>query len=327
MKKVSISTPGKLMIMGEHAVLYGKPCIVTTIGQRLQVDLEMNNDNYLSIEALDVGIDTYKKKVSELGNEDIPQGVIFIEKAVENFYQRFNLNRGIKITTRSQFSSYGLGCSSAVTVSTIKALSRVFEIPLSNKELFDLAYKTVLDIQGKGSGFDVAANIYGGTIYFVRGGEVIKAIKTNNLQLLIGYSGVKADTVSLINRVAEKARINPKLVENIYNKIENLVKEAKIEIENKNWKKLGKLFNANQKLLFELGVSNKKLEEMISVARKSGAYGVKLSGAGGGDCMIAIVDKENKDQVAGAITKAGGQIIDTTINAEGVREENIPISR
>jgi len=216
---------------------------------------------------------------------------------------------------------YGLGSSSAVTVATIKAISEFFEIKMENKELFDLAYKTILDIQGVGSGFDLAAAIYGGILYFVTGGKLIEKIKVKNIPLVIGYSGEKADTPSLVKMVNEKLKENPKKINKIFDEIEEIVNSARIEIENENWKEVGKLMNLNQDLLKKLGVSSKKLENLIKAALDSGAYGAKLSGAGGGDCMIAIADLENRKNVEMAIEKAGGKIIKLKVPGEGLKIE------
>ena len=229
----------------------------------------------------------------------------------------------VKITTVSGFSSqFGFGSSSASTVCVLKALSELSEKKLDNKELFDLAYKIVLDVQGKGSGFDVAAAIYGDTLYFVTGGKVIEPLKVKELPLVIGYTGVKADTVTLINEVKEKMRLQPERIERIYDAIGKLTEDAKIKLLEGDWERVGKFMDFNQEYLRDLGVSSEKLESLISAAKKAGALGAKLSGAGGGDCMIALVTKDTRKLVESAIEKAGGQVIHPAkCGAQGVRTE------
>ncbi len=232
------------------------------------------------------------------------------------------MTTGFRITTKSEFSSqFGFGSSSASTVCTIKAVSEILGLNLSNKEIFDLSYKTVLDIQGKGSGFDVAAAVYGGILYFVTGGKVIEPLDIESLPLIVGYSGVKADTVTLINKVKESFVNRQDRLSEIYNAIEVLVNNAKDALLKIDWKTFGKLMNQNQELLSELGVSIEKLDNMIDSALTAGAYGAKLSGAGGGDCMIAIASEDKKQMVESEITKAGGEVINIKTNAEGVRIE------
>lgn len=319
MKKISVSAPGKLMLLGEHAVVYNHPCIVTAVGQRMKLTAETIKESVFELNAADVDVTNYKKPLSKLGRGNIPKGARFVEIALMNFLKKYPQKSGIQIKTASEFSSeFGFGSSSASTVCTIFALAKLFKVKLTQKQIFDLSYKTVLTIQDKGSGFDVAAAIYGGTLYFVTGGKVIKPLKVKSLPLVVGYSGIKADTVSQVNQVAEKSKKYPKVIESIYNQISQLVEKAKIAIEKSDWQTLGDLMNFNQGYLATLGVGSKKLADMIYAARESGAHGAKLSGAGGGDCMIALSQNQ---KVKSAIQKAGGKVIDVKTNVEGVKVE------
>lgn len=322
MKKITVSAPGKLMLFGEHAVVYNHPCIVTSVNQRMMVTLELIKEPFLKLEAPDINIIDYKKSLKELGIGDIPKGAKFVEIAIKNFIQKFPLRSGIKISTKSEFSNkFGFGSSSASTVCIVKVLSELSEKKLSNKEIFDLAYKTVLDIQGKASGFDVATSVFGETIFFYTAGGIIEPIKIKNIPLVVGYTGIKADTVLLVNKVLEKKKDHPEIVDNIFMEIENIVGLAKIALLKSDWEKLGKLMDLNEEYLEKLGVGSKKLSKMINSARKNGAYGAKLSGAGVGDCMIAIVPEENRRSVEKGIEKAGGEVINVKTNVEGVKVE------
>lgn len=322
-KSITVSAPGKLMLLGEHAVVYGRPCIVTAVDQRMKATVELTETGNFELVAPDVKVEGYKKSMTDLGNGEIPKGAKFVEIALRNFtHARLNLAKlnGIKVTTSSEFSSeFGFGSSSASTVCVIKALSEITGLNLDNKAIFDLSYKTVLDIQGKGSGFDVAAAVYGGILFYVIGGKVIEPLKIDSLPLIVGYTGIKYDTVALINEVSKKAEKYPQVIENVYSQIEGLVTKAKLAILDKDFPALGELFNFNEGYLSTLGVEGKKLADMIYAAREAGAYGAKLSGAGIGDCMIAIAPEEKVQAVKDAITSAGGQVIEVETNVEGVR--------
>jgi mevalonate kinase len=346
MNKVTVSAPGKLMLLGEHAVVYNHPCLVTAVDQRMWATVEVISEPVFELQAPDAQVKDYKKPISEVGRGDISKGAKFVEIAVTNilshpelvsgsrakarFRNKFGMtkrqvqndNLGIRITTKSEFSTrYGFGSSSASILCTIKAISELFNLGLSKKELFDISYKTVLDIQGKGSGFDVAAAVYGGTLYFVTGGRVIEPLNIKSLPLVVGYSGVKADTVNLINKVKESFVNRQDKLNAIFNGIENLVNQGKEALIKMNWQTLGNLMNKNQDLLKELGVSIEKLDNMIKAALNAGAYGGKISGAGGGDCMIATTTENKKLAVEEAIIHAGGKVINVETNAEGVRVE------
>jgi len=286
--KVKASASGKLMLFGEHAVVYDYPCIVTTVSPQVYIE------------------------ISNTGKEfevDAPQSkdTSFVEEAVKLFCQKYKVDNKILIKTYSDFSSkFGLGSSSAVTVATIIALCKLYKINISKKEVFDLGYKVIRTIQKVGSGFDVASATYGGTIYFLTGGKVIEPLPVKDLSLVIGYSGTKASTTRIVKDLKPDFKI--------IDKIGKIVEEAKIALVNSDWKIAGELMNQNHQLLKSMGVSTQKLDNMCDAAVSSGAYGAKLSGAGGGDCMIALVSENKIKEVKSAIISAGGEILNFKTN-------------
>ena len=318
---VKVSAPGKLMLFGDHAVVHNRPCIVTAVNHRISTSIEKANNKKIVLNAPDIGVKNYEISLDDLEKEQHKR-VVFALTAVKNFFKEYRIRYGLNILTKSEFSSeFGLGSSSAITVGVLKGLSELFKIKLSNKDLFDLSYKTVLEIQDVGSGFDVAAAIYGGTLYFVTGGKIIESVNIEKLPLVVGYTGVKADTATLVKMVYRKLAEEPEKINKSLDESKKIVNEAKNEIQKSNWERVGELMNLNQDLLRELGVSSPELEKLISKAKNAGAYGAKLSGAGGGDCMIALVNEENRKNVEDEITKAGGKIIPVVTNTEGVKVE------
>jgi mevalonate kinase len=297
MKNNIASASGKLILMGEHAVLYGAPCIVTAVNKYLTVTIEKNQDNRIVIETpqtsdtrfLDASI---KASQSKWGS------------AVNNFH----------LKTKSDFTDqYGLGSSAAVVVATLKAISEMVEVELSQRELFDMSYEVVLAVQNRGSGFDVAASVYGGVLYFQNAGKVIERLPLQkSLPLIVGYTGKKASTVSLMSDVSKKYEQYPEKVSRIMSAIGTLVEQAKPALIEGDWPLVGKFMNFNQEYLRDLGVSTEKLEALIQAALSAGAFGAKLSGAGGGDCMIAVTTPENRMNVERAISNAGGEVVRVT---------------
>jgi len=321
-QKVTASAPGKLMLFGEHAVVYGIPSIVTAVDQRISVEVEKNGVDAFHLEAPDLGLAAYSKTIGDLGKKQLPKAVRFIEMFYKRFLDKYPQKEGIDVTTRSDFSaSYGFGSSSAVTVAFAKALTSLYGIELSKKDLFNLCYQTVIDVQGVGSGFDIATAIWGGTIYYVAPAKVVEVIEILDLPIVVGYTGVKADTPTLIRMVQGLRAKNKKKIENIFNLTGEIVNMARVGMERGDWELVGGLMKKNQKLLRKLQVSSVELEDLIKAAEKSGAYGAKLSGAGGGDCMVAVVSGENKDGVERGIGAVGGGLVRVVLGAEGVRIE------
>lgn len=298
---IQTSAPGKLLLLGDYAVVYNNPCLVTAVDKRLYVEAEI-------IEAETDEIITPQVKESR-----------FVLETIAHFKNKFSIRHSIRIRTQGDFShQVGLGSSSAVTVATLEALNQLFKKNLNKKQLFDMCYSVTLSIQGVGSGFDIAAAVYGGTQYYVTGGKIIEPIKVTHLPLIVGYSGIKADTPYYIRKVAEAFKHKSDELNGFFSSISKLVEEARIGLERDDFEKVGSYMTKNHEILQKLGVSIPKLDSMVEESNKAGAWGAKLSGAGGGDCMIALVSDDKRDAVIRAIEKVGGEVIHVGLNAKGV---------
>jgi mevalonate kinase len=298
---IKTSAPGKLLLLGDYAVVYNNPCLVTAVDKRLYVEAEI-------IENEEDEIITPQVKESR-----------FVLETIAHFKESFSIRDSVRIKTQGDFShQVGLGSSSAVTVATLEALNQLFKKNLTKKQVFDMCYSVTLLIQGVGSGFDIAAAVYGGTQYYVTGGKVIEPVNLKTLPLVVGYSGIKADTPFFIRKVAEAFKYKKEELTRIFSSISALVEEARVGLESSDFEKTGKCMTENHTLLQKLGVSIPKLDAMVQAANLAGAWGAKLSGAGGGDCMIALVSDEKRDAVKKAIETVGGEVIHVELNAKGV---------
>lgn len=317
--RITASAPGKLLLLGDHAVVYDRPCLVTAVDIRYTVSIETRQDTLLTIstpQMRDKG-QLYSRSLEDLA-APFPQETAFVEAAVARIFAQFGGGAGLEIVTDGPQISYGLGSSSAVTVATAAALTRLLGHDLKPRQLFDLCYRAVLDVQGTGSGFDVAAAVYGGTLYFVSGGQVIEPLSQFDLPLIIGYSGEKVGTVNLVRSVADLFERYPNLVDPLFNLSQRVVEKGRIALLNSDWAQFGDYMNIHQGILESLGVNTERLSRLIYAARDAGASGAKLSGAGGGDCMFALVDQHAEESVKAALIRAGGQIVDYALHAQGV---------
>lgn len=322
MQKVTVSAPGKLMLSGSYAVVHGRPCVVTAVDQRLYVTVEKNGIDRFHLEAPDLGLMAYSKTLSELGTKDVPSAVKFIEILYKLFLQDYPQENGIFVKTKSDFSSsFGFGSSSAVTVAFAKALCVLYDIKLDNKQLFDLCYQAVIEVQGVGSGFDLASAIWGGTIYYISPAKVVEPIEIEDLPMVVGYTRVKADTPTLVRMINQRLKRYPNKIDGIFERVGQVSDDVLRTLGAKNWPKLGDLLTQHQDLMRDLGVSSPELEKLIEASLKAGAFGASLSGAGGGDCMLAVVDRRSKPFVIKAIEAAGGEVMPVKLNAAGVRIE------
>lgn len=317
------------MLCGEHSVVYGHPCLVTAVDLRLSVTVTLHDQASFLLDAVDLGLAGYQKSLSQLGQGEIPREARFLEVAYHLFLEAYPQSRGVRVETRNEFSaSYGLGSSSASTVAFLFALAAVYGVVLHTFELFSLAYRTVLQVQGSASGFDLAAAIWGGTMYYrkptaIENRPTVIPLTVPNLPLVVGYTGVKADTATLITQVANQYENNRALVESLWEQIAQLVESAKQALLVGDWSAFGVCCTKNQQLLTRLQVSSPVLEKLITTSLGAGAFGAKLSGAGGGDCMFAVVSPENRMRVEQALQQVGGTLIATTLHADPVRLEKV----
>jgi mevalonate kinase len=303
---VKATAPGKLMLMGDHAVIYDRPCLVTSVGIYLSVDVTSADSDTLHIQASTAAepVQIATDDLTDGVPSDFPKEVRFVVAAVQRVYEAYHLDSGLHITTAGPDLSYGLGSSSAVTVATVAALGAHFDLTLSRREIFDLAYGAVLDVQGKGSGFDVAAATYGGTLYYVTGGTTIEPLDVPELPLLIGYSGFKVSTVNLVDEVRRLHEQFPAAVDGVFDAMAALTDDSRTTLQAGDWRRFGQAANLHQGLLDTLGTSTPGLDRLMYRARGAGAYGAKLSGAGGGDCMFAVADEAALESVTEAMQTA-----------------------
>jgi mevalonate kinase len=283
------SAPGKVFLFGEHAVVYGKPGIAMSIKPRVMVTVRHSryfqrpNSPYIAecFKLLDI------------------KGSVYV---------------------RSQLpSASGLGSSAAVTVATLFAINDEFQLGYSRAEVADLAHEVEKITQGgRASATDTYVSTFGGMV-LIRGDEKRRLIPPQNLSIVIGNSMISHHTSEMVRRVAEFREHSPAIANPIMDAIGAITMEAMYNMENH--KELGVLMNKNHALLEALGVSHPALSNLVLAARDAGAYGAKLSGAGGGGCIWALCSKGSRSRVANALENCGAKTIVTTIDTEGARKE------
>jgi len=188
------------------------------------------------------------------------------------------------------------------------------------RELFDLGFKAhSLDVQKTGSGFDIAASTYGGTLYFEYAGKKIEKIEIDEVPILYANLPSKFDTPEMVRGVKVNAEKYPELYKQYIETIKTIVNSARKAIEEKNWKTLGELMSANQGILESIGVNTEDSLVACHIAKRCGAWGAKMTG-GGGDNIIILADPSNKEKIKQELEKKFPDcFIDIKANASGVR--------
>ena len=285
--QLKVSAPGSLMLLGEYAVLYGKTALVCAIDQRISVTLMPRQDNIIHLSSDKHG--EFSTTISQLSIIKPFQFVL----AVFQHYQK-SLRYGCDIRITSEFSDQlGLGSSAAVTIATLCVLGKWLDKPISKVSLLRQGLKIIRQVQGVGSGADIAASTFGGLIHYSP-----KPLRVENFQfdipLTVLYAGFKTPTVEAIQYVEKNFAERPILFKHLCQSIEECVKEAVVSVKEKNWKKLGNIMQIQQGLLETLGVSLPILRELIhSLLSDKNILGAKISGSGLGDCVIGLGRAEN----------------------------------
>ncbi len=322
-----VSAPGKIILFGEHSVVYGRGAIASAIDLRTYTEGKLLKDKTIKIHANDLKIPGLSISFSEeeifLGTDYGKAGYVvsYVKSAIERIFTEYGSRKGFEISIRSDIPvGAGLGSSAAVVVPTLKLLSELLEMNLKNEDIAEMGKEVELEVQGSSSGLDPAVSALGGGVYFKKG--KIERFSAPQLPIIVGYTGEKGSTKVLLEKVKTLREEYPEIVEDIMDAMEDIAnKGRKILAEDGDLKELGKLMNINNGLLEAIGVSTKELSDLVFASRISGALGAKITGAGGGGCMYALTPNK-RSEVETAIRIAGGIPIKTKTTDEGVRIEH-----
>lgn len=280
--QLKASAPGSLMLLGEYAVLYGKQALVCAVNKRIHVTLTPRLDDRIEIQS-----DLHGTYITTLSELSIEKPFHFVLGALKQYQTR--LKRGCDIVITTEFSDQvGLGSSAAVTVATLAAMVTWLNIRMSPLDLVRQGRNVVRQIQGIGSGADIAASVFGGVVgYQAQPLSAEKFSVTYPLTAL--YAGFKTPTVEAIQRVQTDFAPHMNLFRQLHNSIGQCAIEGIQALRKEEWNKLGQIMNIQQGLMESLGVSLPLLQNMIRNLRDQQAIlGAKISGAGLGDCVIGL---------------------------------------
>lgn len=280
---VDVAVPGSIMLLGEHSVLYSQPAVACAIDRYLRVRLSGLAGRDVVVESA-LGI--YQSTLDTI--EDNPTHRFLVE--ILRRWRRV-LTRGLHITITSEFShTIGLGSSAAVTVALESALRRWCGFSLDHRDILEACVGVVRSVQGRGSGSDLAASIYGGVVGFDADSLQVQCL-SNSLPIDLYYAGYKTPTVDVLARVATESAKIPDLVAELYRLMGKVTHDGIAALLNDDLPRLGICMNIYQGLLDALNVNDATLSGMVYGLRAlPGVLGAKISGSGLGDCVCALGD-------------------------------------
>jgi mevalonate kinase len=306
--------PGKIILFGEHAVVYGQPAIaipVTKVNATARVipNLEPQGST-IRIQAPDIQLEA---DLSDLPEEHPIAAAIrlILEAVAPKNIPALTINFSSTIPV-----SAGMGSSAAVSIAIIRALSAFFGKPLSPSEVSDLAYQVEKIHHGTPSGIDNNVIAHQQPVYFVRDNPIQFLEIQNSTHWVIADTGEKTPTRETVAAVRALHTENPDPYDQIFSQIGGLTQQAREALPSGDMVTLGALMNENQRLLEQLNVSSEKLDSLINAALAAGAAGAKLSGGGRGGNMIALAVVDSVEAIERALIDAGANQTITTLLAE-----------
>ncbi|MEL7309950.1 MAG: hydroxymethylglutaryl-CoA reductase, degradative [Pseudomonadota bacterium] len=295
----SVSSAAKIILAGEHAVVYGRRALGLPMPRALRAEI------YASSEPLTIDVPDWQLRFDAADDSDLRSPLGMLVETINRQLELPPAQGHIEVFSQIPFAA-GLGGSAALAVVLIRALLKIAKRDLSDDEVNRAAFECEKLAHGTPSGVDNTLSTFAKPLLFAPAAEQRwRDLKiAQPLQLVIAFSGVKGVTSELVARVAERRERQPGVFDQLFDQIDLQVDRCLDALANGDSQALGDALNVNQGLLNALGVSHPKLEQMLSVAREAGALGAKLTGAGGGGSVVAVCTPETSSAVAEALRKA-----------------------
>ena len=297
------SAPAKVVLFGEHFVVYGSPAILGSIDRRIRVSARIIRPAEINIRS-DFGFSASftANKLDECGTnlseaQKFTYPLYFAtHEVISGSLNAKAAKLGVEIDIHSDIPyGIGLGSSAASCVATVAAVGSLF-LKRDRHWIFTRAHRAERLIHKSSSGGDCYVSTFGGLIYYVRNGKNRKIKTRRSVSLILVNTGIKHSTKALVSLVENFRKQNTSLFEDLANSATHICDQAALALAEDNPVKLGRLMSRNHRLLETLGVSTVETDNLVRYCLDSGAYGAKLTGAGGGGSVIALVPDEYKTE-------------------------------
>ena len=309
--KSKASAPGKVILFGEHFVVYGVKAILCAINKRVTVTAEKIKEEKISIKS-DIGDLELElnKPISEI-NSPLKPFYYLANKIIRN------QSTGIEIKIESDIPlGAGLGSSSACCVAGAAAISKLFS-EKTKEEILELAIEAERTIFENTSGADCTVCTYGGIIEYEKEKGFIKIKSKPNFYLIIANSNIKHSTESIVSKVKQFKNEDTERFSKLCNDESKLIEDVLQLLKENNIQKLGQKVIQNQRYLETIGISNEKLKDMIKIGQES-SFGTKITGAGDGGCVFSLTDESNLENTINGFKKKNYDCFSVKIDYDGL---------
>jgi mevalonate kinase len=323
---VVASAPAKVILLGEHFVVYGEPAIVLAIDKRAYAKVENRTDKRLYLRSTNLNLAGYFEnrtfKVEQGYPKEARSKFEPVKLAVEKVLEKSGENVGLNIEINSTVPvAAGLGSSAAVAAAVTAAVGALLNVKLSKEDVLRITYEAEKIVHGTPSGIDPAISTFGGALLFQMDKGFQPLDVNMDIPLIIGNTGIERSTRSQVEKVRNMREKHAQIMDHLTRAAREIVLRAVDVLKGNDLETLGELMNINHALLYGIGVSDESLEWLINAARKAGALGAKLTGGGGGGCMIALAKTEKLPPILEAVQRAGGMPFIARKTNEGVKIE------
>jgi len=301
---VKASAPGKIILFGEHAVVYGRPALAVPVaGVRAEVEVRPGSRPGVWITAPDVGLN------EELGSlpAEHPLAAL-LKKLLDMLAGPPYPDLQVRIASNIPVAS-GMGSGAAVSVALVRALAAAVGRSFPDEQVNALAFEIEKLHHGTPSGIDNTVITFGKAVFFVKGRPPEFLRIGEPFTLVIGCTGIPAPTLQSVADVRKLWQGDPATWDIVFDGIQALTLLGRDAIQTGTWRHLGPLMNENHALLQRLTVSSPELDSLVVAARAAGALGAKLSGGGRGGNMIALAPESGPAAIADALHAAGASAV------------------
>lgn len=304
--RVEVRSHGKVILLGEHAVVYGRPALALPILNAIRAEASGAKEGIL------IEVPEWQMRT------DLSRDSTIWWAALRDIFGQLGIaDKPLHISVHPSIPpAMGLGGSAAMAVAIIRAAAAFHDLQLDDSEVNDLAFQCEKVMHGNPSGVDNTIAAYGRSLVFQRGENprTRDLVFSRPLHLVTAMSDQASLTVDMVSRVRERWTASRALYEQLFDNFGQVANDGMDALQKGDLPRLGELMNICHGLLAAIQVSNPELDRMVQLARDEGALGAKLTGAGGGGSVVALCG-EDPGRVLNAFREAGYRALEVNVQA------------